>query len=43
MARAAAGDRSVLDDAHRNGDGDLYDRLLDELVSQSAPMQNYSP
>jgi hypothetical protein len=35
VARAQKADRSVLADANRNGNGDLYGRVLDELVAQS--------
>ena len=35
IARAQKGDRSALTDASRNGNGDLYDRLLSEFVQRA--------
>lgn len=35
IARAQKGDRSALANAHRNGNADLYDRLLSEFVQRA--------
>jgi hypothetical protein len=35
IARAQKGDRSALSDARRNGNGDLYNRLLNEFVQRA--------
>ena len=35
VSRAEKGDRSALADAHREGDSDLYDRLLGELLKRA--------
>jgi hypothetical protein len=35
IARARNGERPALDEAHRSGDNDLYDQVLNELVERS--------